>query len=122
MQIRLAENRVRVPTVISSCMLRWKQSERSLRTPPAPVTTGLFLLAALFVTVNYFVAASSRPVALVGSAIILLGIPAYLIQSRKAGRVGQRGGEQRGGHARRRLNPLPPQTLRAPSKSEAGER
>lgn len=74
-----------IPTAIAFFRLRRHRPDlhRPFRTPLYPVVPALFLAAALFVTVNYFVVDSTRAIAIVGLLIILLGLPAYWLQSRK---------------------------------------
>lgn len=59
-------------------------AERPYRTPAGPVVAGLFLATSLFVVVAAVAIPTYRTQALLVLAIILAGIPAYLLQRRGA--------------------------------------
>jgi APA family basic amino acid/polyamine antiporter len=72
-------------TVGAVMILRKKRPDlpRPYRTWGYPVTPVLFILAALYISVNMLIAKFGNTV--IGLVIILLGIPAYFFWRRKAG-------------------------------------
>jgi APA family basic amino acid/polyamine antiporter len=61
--------------------------ERPFRTPGGPTIPALFLLTSLFVVVATLVLPDYRVQALLELGIIALGVPAYILARRKAGRT-----------------------------------
>jgi APA family basic amino acid/polyamine antiporter len=76
-------------TVGAVMILRRKRPDlpRPYRTWGYPVTPVLFILAALYISVNSLIAKFGNTI--VGLAIILLGIPAYLYWKRRAARTAE---------------------------------
>jgi len=76
-------------TVGAVMILRRKRPDlpRPYRTWGYPVTPVLFILAALYISINSLIAKFGNTI--VGLAIILLGIPAYLYWKRRGARTGE---------------------------------
>jgi basic amino acid/polyamine antiporter, APA family len=78
-----------IPTAIAHLRLRRTQPDLERPFRAHPIVVLLFLASAVFVTVNYFIAESTRAIAIVCTIIIALGWPAYRLQQRGARRKAQ---------------------------------